>query len=95
MLTGLSTGLKILLGVQFVLALLFLALGWSHTSSMTFGRTPSFADIVALAAPLALVIVGALASSAASRHGRQGLAQLFALVPIPLAIVLAMLAGVV
>ena len=84
-----------MLGVQFVLALLFLAMGWSHTSSMTFGRTPSFADMVALAAPVTLVIVGAVASAAASRRGQKGLAQLFALVPIPLAILLAMLAGVV
>ena len=95
MLSGLSTGLKVLLGVQFVLALLFLAMGWSHTSSMTFGRTPSFADMVALAAPVTLVILGAVAAAAASRRGLLGLAQLFALVPIPLAILLAMLAGVV
>ncbi len=95
MLSGLSTGLKVFLGVQFVLALLFLAMGWSHTSSMTFGRTPSFADMVALAAPVTLVLVGAVASAAASRRGQRGLAQLFALVPIPLAILLAMLAGVV
>ena len=95
MLKGLSTGLKIVLGIQVALALLFLALGWSHTSSMTFGRTPSFADIVALVAPLVLVIVGAIAAAAASRHGQQGLAALFALVPIPLAVVLAMLAGMV
>jgi len=94
-LSGLSTGLKALLLVQFVLALLFLALGWSHTSSLTFGRTPSFADVVALAAPLTLVVVGALASAAVSRRGQRGLAQVLALVPIPLAIVLAMLAGVV
>ena len=95
MLNGLSTALKVILGVQFALALLFLALGWSHTSSLIFGRTPSFADIVALAAPLVLVIVGAVAAAAASRHGQRGLAQLFALVPIPVAIVLAMLAGMV
>jgi hypothetical protein len=95
MLSGLPTGLKVFLGVQFVLALLFLAMGWSHTSSMTFGRTPSFADMVALAAPVTLVLVGAVASAAASRRGQRGLAQLFALVPIPLAILLAMLAGVV
>ena len=95
MLNGLSTGLKVLLGVQFALTLLFLALGWSHTSSLTFGRTPPFADVVALAAPLTLVIVGAVASAAASRRGQQGLAYLCALVPIPLAVVLAMLAGVV
>ena len=95
MLSGLSTGLKVMLGVQFVLALLFLAFGWSHTSSLTFGRTPSFADIVALAAPLILVSLGYLAAAASCRRGQQGAAQVFALLPIPLAIVLAMLAGVV
>ena len=92
---GFPSGLKIVLGVQFVVALLFLALGWSKTSSLTFGRTPSFADIVALSAPLVLVIAGAVASAISSRRGQRGLALLFALVPIPLAIVLAMLAGVV
>ena len=95
MLNGLSIGLKVILAVQFVLALLFLALGWSQTSSLTFGRTPSFADIATLAAPLALVIVGAIASAAACRRSYQGLAHLLALAPIPLAIILAMLAGVV
>ena len=95
MLTGLSTGLKVALGVQFVIALLFLAMGWSHTSSLTFGRTPAFADIIALAAPLVLVIAGALLAAAAARRGRQGLAQVYAFVPIPLAILLAMLAGMV
>ena len=95
MLNGLSSGLKALLGVQFVLALLFLALAWSHTSSLTFGRTPSLPDIIAIGAPLTLVIAGAFASAAAARRGQRGLAQVFALAPIPLAIVLAMLAGVV
>ena len=95
MLSGLSTGLKVTLGVQLLLALLFLALGWSQTSSLAFGRTPSFVDIVALAAPLTLVIIGTAAAAAASRRGQQGLTHLFALIPIPLAIVLAMLAGVV
>ena len=95
MLNGLSTGLKVILGVQFVLALLFLALGWSQTSSLTFGRTPAFADIVALAAPLVLVIAGALLAASAARRGQSGLSQIYAIVPIPLAILLAMLAGVV
>lgn len=95
MLKGLSPGLKVVLGVQFVLTLLFLALAWSHTSSLTFGRTPSFPDMVALAAPLTLVIIGAIASAAASRRGEHGLAYFLALIPIPLAIVLAMLAGMV
>ena len=95
MLTGLSTGLKLILGIQFVLALLFLLLGWSQTSSLTFGRTPAFADIVALASPLVLVIAGALLAASAARRGQAGLAQVYALVPIPLAILLAMLAGVV
>ena len=95
MLSGLSPGLKIAFGVQLALALLFLALGWSQTSSLRFGRTPSTVDIAALAAPLALVIAGALLSASAARRGQRGLAQLTALAPIPLAIVLAMLAGIV
>ena len=95
MLNGLSTGLKVVLGVQFALALLFLAMGWSHTSSLTFGRTPAFADIVALAAPVVVVIAGALLAASAARRGQQGLAQIYAMVPIPLAIILAMLAGMV
>ena len=95
MLNGLSTGLKVILGVQLVLALLFLAMGWSQTSSLQFGRTPALADIVALAAPLVLVIAGALMAASAARRGQAGMAQVYAIVPIPLAILLAMLAGVV
>jgi hypothetical protein len=95
MLNGLSTGLKVILGVQLVLAVLFLAMGWSQTSSLQFGRTPAMADIVALAAPLVLVIAGALMAASAARRGQAGMAQVYAIVPIPLAILLAMLAGVV
>ena len=95
MLNGLSTGLRIALGVQLVIALLFLLLGWSQTSSLQFGRTPSLPDIVALAAPLVFVIVGALLAASAARRGQRGLAQLFALAPLPLAILLAMLLGLV
>ena len=95
MLTGLSTGLKLILGIQLVLALLFLAMGWSQTSSLQFGRTPALTDIVALAAPLVLVIAGALMAASAARRGQAGMAQVYAIVPIPLAILLAMLAGVV
>lgn len=93
--SGLSNGLKIFLGVQAVLALLFLALGWSQTSSLQFGRTPSTLDIAALAAPLALVIAGALLAARAARRGQRSIAQLFALAPIPLAMVLFKLAGIV
>ena len=95
MLKGLSSGLKIALGIQLVLALLFLAMGWSHSSSLAFGRTPSFADMVALASPLVLVIGGALLAASAARRGKPGLALFFALIPLPLAMVLAMLGGMV
>jgi hypothetical protein len=95
MLSGLSTGLKIALGVQLVIALLFLLLGWSHTSSLQFGRTPSLADVVALSSPLFFVIAGALLAAASARRGQRGLAQVFALAPIPLAILLTMLSGAV
>ena len=95
MLNGLTSGLKIALGIQFVLALLFLAMGWSHSSSLTFGRTPSFADMIALGSPLVLVIAGALLAASAARRGKPGLARLFGLIPLPLALVLAMLGGMV
>lgn len=90
-----TNGYKVAFGVQLALALLFLALGWSQTSSLQFGRTPSIVDIAALAAPLVLVIAGALLSAAAARRGQRSLAQLAAVAPIPLAIVLYMLAGIV
>ena len=92
---GLSTGLKIILGVQLVLALLFLAFGWSQTSSLQFGRVPAMVDILALATPAALVILGALLAASAARRGQKGMARICAILPIPLAILLAMLAGVV
>ena len=95
MLSGLSSGLKIILGVQLVISLVFLALGWSQTSSLQFGRTPALVDILALAAPAALVILGALLAASAARRGQKGMARICAILPIPLAILLAMLAGVV
>jgi hypothetical protein len=95
MMSGLPAGLKIALGVQFVIALLFLLLGWSQTSSFQFGRTPSLPDIIALAAPSVLVVAGAVLAASAFRRGQRGLAQFFALAPLPLAILLATLAGVI
>ena len=95
MLSGLSSGLKIILGVQLVISLVFLALGWSQTSSLQFGRTPAMVDILALATPVALVIAGALLAASAARRGQAGMAQIYAIVPIPLAILLAILTGVV
>jgi hypothetical protein len=94
MLSGLPTGLKIILGAQLVLALLLLAFGWSQTSSLQFGRTPAIIDILALATPAALLIAGALLSASAARRGKAGSARIYAIVPIPLAILLAMLTGV-
>ena len=95
MLKGLSTSLRIALGAQLIIALLFLLLGWSHTSSLQFGRTPSLPDMIALASPLLFVIAGGLLAASAARRGQRGLAQFFALAPIPLAILLAMLSGAI
>ena len=95
MLSGLTTPLKVALAVQMVIAILFLLLGWSHTSSLQFGRTPSLPDTIALASPLVFVIAGALLAAASARRGQRGLAQLFALAAIPLAILLAMVSGAV
>jgi len=95
MLNGLSTGLKVWLGIQAALAALFFAFGWSQTSSLRFGRTPSFADVVALAVPLVLVVGCAFLAASAARRGRRDIAQIWSLVPIPAAILLAVIAGVV
>ena len=92
---GLSTTLKTWLAIQAALAAFFLAFGWSQTSSLMFGRSPALADVVALATPLVLVIGCAFLAASAARRGRRDLAQIWTLVPIPAAILLAVIAGVV
>ena len=95
MMKGLPPSLRILIWIQLAISLLFLALGWSHTSSLRFGRSPSFADAVALGAPLVLVIGAALVAPMLARQGHDIAARLVAIAPLPLALALAMLAGVV
>ena len=92
---SLPRGLRILLWVQFGIALLFLFFGYSETRTTRLGQSPSVADIIALAVPLLLVIAAAVIANFFARKGDLGLARLVAWSPLPLAGILAMLAGVV
>ena len=89
------TTAKWILAIQFVIALIFFALGWSHTASLRFGRGPVFADIVALGAPLLLVVFAAILVRAAARRGQRQWIWPITLTPLPLALILAMAAGMV
>ena len=84
-----------LLGFQLALALFLFALGWSHTSSMTFGRTPPLADILLLAAPAICVLVCALGAWLAWRRNERGTAKIVTFLPMPLAIMIYGMAGAV
>jgi hypothetical protein len=93
--TALPGGLRLLLWVQFGLALLLLLFGWSETRTSRLGLAPSLADLVTLAAPLMLVSIAALAASSFAKKGDVRTARLIAWLPLPLAIVVATVAGVV
>ena len=95
MMRALPRGLRILLWVQFGIALLFLLFGYSETRTTRLGRAPSLADMVTLAAPVLLVILAAIIANSFARKGDLGTARLVAWSPLPLAIILAMLGGMV
>jgi len=84
-----------LLGFQLALAVFLFALGWSHTSSMTFGRNPPLADILLLAAPAISVLVCALAAWMAWRGNARPTAKIVSFLPMPLAILIYGMAGAV
>ena len=90
-----ATWIKVVLGVQLVLAALFLLLMWSHTVSMAQGRAASWQDIVALALPLVLVVAAWIASILLCRRGRHDIAGVLAILPWPLALVVFKLLGAV
>lgn len=87
--------LKRLLGIQLVIALLFFAMGWSHTSGTMLGRSPSWQDIVALAAPLLFVGLFGWGAVASWRKGRADLPVLLSLTPLLAALMVASLVGMV
>ena len=90
-----ATWIKVVLGVQLVLAALFLLLMWSHTVSMAQGRAASWQDLVALALPLVLVVAAWTASVMLSRRGRRDIAGVLAILPWPLALIVFRLLGAV
>jgi hypothetical protein len=89
------TWIKVMLVIQFLIALLILTMGWSHTRSMGFGRTPSLIDTLSLATPLVLVVLLGAAAIRAAKSGNSGAAGALALAPLPLALILALLAGMI
>ncbi len=90
-----SAWLRIALGGQLALALLFLLLGWSQTVSLAQGRAASLSDILALSLPAVLVAACGFASVRLWRAGRPGASWLCAFVPLPLALAAFILLGVV
>jgi hypothetical protein len=92
---ALPRGLRTVLWVQFGIALLFLFFGYSETRTTRLGRAPSLADMIALSAPLLLVIVASLIAGSFARKGDMDVARLIAWSPLPLAILLSMLSGIV
>ena len=83
------------LAAQGALALLIFAMGWSHTSSLAFGRTPAFADVVLLASPVVAVILCAWLARRAARLGQRANAALVAFLPFPIALLLLGLVGAI
>ena len=92
---GLPGGVRAILWIQLVIALLLFALGWSQTSSLTFGRTPSLPDIVALAGPLVLVLLFWWGAARLWRAGNHRAARSLAILPLLAALLLAYAVGMV
>jgi len=84
-----------LLAGQLTLTLFLFALGWSHTSSMTFGRTPPLVDILLLAVPSILVLACAVAAWVAWRRNARPTAKIMPFLPLPLSILVYGLSGAV
>jgi len=89
------TWIKVFLGAQFALAVLFFLMAWSHTVSLAEGRAARWQDLVGLALPLMLVIAAWVASVVLWRRGQRGLAGSLTVVPWPLAVVAFVLLGAV
>jgi hypothetical protein len=75
------TWLRVVLGVQLALALLFWLLAWDHTVSLAQGRVARLVDVIALMLPLASVLVLGAASLLLWRADHRGPAILCGLIP--------------
>ena len=91
----LTTGMRVTLAIEVVVALLFLIFGLGETYRNSVGRAPSLPDILAASLPLLLVIAAIFGAAAAVRDGNAGRAWLLTLAPFPVAILLAMLGGAI
>lgn len=80
----------VVLVVQGALALLFFAMTWSHTSSLTMGRTPPWQDLALMSAPF----VGVLLCAWLARKRRAN-AAIIVFLPFPMALLLFGLIGAI
>ena len=87
--------LKLLLGAQLAVAVLFFFFFWSQTVSLARGRAASWQDLVGLAMPALLVLACATLALRLWRRGRRQAAVIAAILPFPLALVGFMAAGAV
>ena len=92
---SLTNGMKAVLAIELVVALLFLVFGMGESYRNSVGRGPSLPDMLAAGLPLILVIVAIFVAAAAARSGNSGRAWAATLAPFPVAMVLAMLVGAV
>jgi hypothetical protein len=80
------TWIKVFMGLQLALAVLFFLVGWSQTVSLAQGRAASWQDLVGLALPPILVVAAWVASIMLWRRGKRQLAGSLTIVPWPLAL---------
>jgi len=86
--TPVPVWLYVVFGLELLISLLFLLLGWSMTVSLAQGRPAALIDIVVLASPTLLVAICAALAAFASRKQNKGLAVLLAVIPLPAAFIL-------
>jgi hypothetical protein len=89
------TWMTVVLVIELLIALFLFALMWSHTASMSFGRTPPIRDLVFLAAPVLAVVLCGVLARLAWRKGQSGSAKMAVFMPFPLAIVVFGLLGAI
>lgn len=91
----LQAWIKVVLGIELLIAALFFLLGWSHTVSLAQGRAAAWRDLVGLSLPLVLVVLAWIAAVVSHRRGNGALPGLLTIVPFPLSLMAFMVLGAV
>jgi len=74
--------------LELIVAALFFLFVYSLSSSLAQGATPATIDILLLALPLVAVAASGLVARGLWRAGRESMATLFVLAPLPLCLLL-------